>query len=184
MMAVSAFPCVSTDVAAIGDAEARGHVPGIATPWSLSYGRAPVLMAKIQGVLLPDTPAADSGDGPVRQSLRVARRPFPVPEHSATGHDHRHCVDGALGHAEQVCAARGIRPHTSPPGAQTSVDRASAARRLCQFLVCDVRETVVERNDEWISAAIRDNARKHGSVVTRPTIGIRGRCPDCQESRL
>ncbi|MDR3515584.1 MAG: Fur family transcriptional regulator [Azospirillaceae bacterium] len=158
-----------------------------------------------------------------------------MPPPARADHDHRHCVDGALGRAERICALRGIRltvlrrrvlelvwSSHRPRGAYAILDNLGEDGRKpapltvyraldflvgnglvhrieslnayvgCpepgsshtgQFLVCEVCGTVVELNDQRVSAAIQDNAREHGFTVTRPMIEIRGRCPACQESR-
>ncbi|WP_348771359.1 Fur family transcriptional regulator [Azospirillum sp. SYSU D00513] len=50
-----------------------------------------------------------------------------------------------------------------------------------QFLVCAACGNAIEIDDPRIRSAIDATAAEHGFRVQRPTVEVRGLCPECQE---
>lgn len=50
-----------------------------------------------------------------------------------------------------------------------------------QFLVCETCGNAVELDDPRVDDAIRTAASERGFRIRRPTVEVRGLCPDCQE---
>lgn len=51
-----------------------------------------------------------------------------------------------------------------------------------QLLICDNCRHVEEIAADDVTASLRDRARDKGFQVTRQTVEIHGRCPDCRDS--
>lgn len=58
------------------------------------------------------------------------------------------------------------------------------AAHAAQFLVCEGCGTAVELDDPRVDDAIRAAASERGFQIRRPTVEVRGLCPDCRKPDL
>ena len=59
------------------------------------------------------------------------------------------------------------------------VNTHPGCRHDCIFLICDECGQAIHIDDDSLTGALRDAARKAGFADVRPVVEIRGRCGDC-----